>query len=62
MIKHEKFNQSATYNLEIKLINYFLGDERYTLRNVSQTVSSVVHNYYETAFIMVKFLKQSEKP
>ena len=39
MIKHEKFNQSATYNLETKLINYFLGDERYTLRNVSQTVS-----------------------
>ncbi|PFX61677.1 ABC transporter permease [Bacillus wiedmannii] len=50
LIKHEKFNQSATYNLETKLINYFLGDERYTLRNVSQTVSSVVHNYYEKSF------------
>ncbi|MEB9909176.1 DUF2075 domain-containing protein [Bacillus anthracis] len=50
LIKHEKFNQSATYNLETKLINYFLGDERYTLRNISQTVSSVVHNYYEKSF------------
>ncbi|MCY8957370.1 DUF2075 domain-containing protein, partial [Bacillus cereus] len=50
MIKHEKFNQSATYNLETKLINYFLGDERFTLRSVCQTVSSVVHNYYEKSF------------
>ncbi|QKH04781.1 DUF2075 domain-containing protein (plasmid) [Bacillus cereus] len=54
LIKHEKFNQSATYNLETKLINYFLGDERYTLRNVSQTVSPVVHNYYQKKFYAEK--------
>lgn len=50
LIKHEKFNQSATFNLETKLINYFLGEEKYKLRNVSQTTSSVVHNYYEKEF------------
>ena len=50
LIKHEKFNRSATYNIETKLINYFLADERYKLQNKSQTVKSVTHNYYEKKF------------
>ena len=50
IIKHEKFNRSATYNIETKLINYFLADERYKLQNKSQTVKSVMHNYYEKKF------------
>ncbi len=50
LIIHEKFNQSATYNIETKLINYFLADERYKLQNKSQTAKSVTHNYYEKTF------------
>lgn len=50
LIIHEKFNRSATYNIETKLINYFLADERYKLQNKSQTVNSVMHNYYEKKF------------
>ena len=37
LIKHEQFNRSATFHLETKLINYFLGDEKYTLQNKSKT-------------------------
>jgi hypothetical protein len=43
-IIHGKFNQSATYNIETKLINYFLADERYKLQNKSQT-ACMVTNY-----------------
>ncbi len=50
LIIHEKFNRSATYNIETKLINYFLADERYKLQNKSQTANSVSHNYYEKPF------------
>lgn len=50
LIIHEKFNQSATYNIETKLINYFLADERYKLQNKSQTAKSVTHNYYDKQF------------
>ena len=50
LIIHEKFNRSATYNIETKLINYFLADERYKLQNKSQTVNSVMHNYYEKKY------------
>ncbi|MGN1400306.1 MAG: DUF2075 domain-containing protein [Bacillus sp. (in: firmicutes)] len=50
MIIHEKFNRSATYNIETKLINYFLADERYKLQNKSQTVKNVMHNYYDKQF------------
>lgn len=50
LIIHNKFNQSATYNIETKLINYFLADERYKLQNKSQTVKSVMHNYYEKQY------------
>lgn len=49
-IIHKKFNRSATYNIETKLINYFLADERYNLQNKSQTASSVSHNYYNKTF------------
>ncbi|MGE6489180.1 DUF2075 domain-containing protein [Paenisporosarcina sp. NPDC076898] len=47
LITHEKFHRSATYNIETKLINYFLGDGRYKLQNKSQTIQNVVHNYYD---------------
>ncbi|UAC48318.1 DUF2075 domain-containing protein [Bacillus aquiflavi] len=50
LIKHEKFNQSATFHLETKLINYFLGDEKYTLQNKSKTASDLTHNYYDKPF------------
>ncbi|PEL14313.1 DUF2075 domain-containing protein [Bacillus sp. AFS017336] len=50
LIIHERFNQSATYNIETKLINYFLADERYKLQNKSQTSNSLTHNYYEKKF------------
>ncbi|SIT74224.1 DUF2075 domain-containing protein [Edaphobacillus lindanitolerans] len=46
LIKHKKFNRSATFHLETKLINYFLGDEKYTLQNKSKTASDFTHNYY----------------
>lgn len=50
LIGHEKFNQSATYNIESNLINYFIADNYYQLQNVSQTRSRVMHNYYQKAF------------
>lgn len=42
----EKFNQSATFNIETNLINYMIADSRYKLQNVSQTKQKVSHNYY----------------
>lgn len=50
MIKHEQFNRSATFHLETKLINYFLGDEKYTLQNKSKTANDFTHNYYNKPF------------
>ncbi|WP_194841517.1 DUF2075 domain-containing protein [Sporosarcina obsidiansis] len=50
LIKHEQFNRSATFHLETKLINYFLGDEKYTLQNKSKTASDFTHNYYNKPF------------
>ncbi|QQZ09410.1 DUF2075 domain-containing protein [Heyndrickxia vini] len=50
LIGHEKFNQSATYNIESNLINYFIADNHYQLQNVSQTSSREMHNYYEKSF------------
>jgi DUF2075 family protein len=50
LIEHKKFNQSATFHLETKLINYFLGDEKYILQNKSKTASNLTHNYYEKLF------------
>ncbi|CAG9622914.1 DUF2075 domain-containing protein [Sutcliffiella rhizosphaerae] len=50
LIGHKKFNQSATYNIESNLINYFIADNYYQLQNVSQTSSREMHNYYEKTF------------
>ena len=47
LIAHEMFNQSATYNIETNLINYFIADDKYVLKNVSQTTKPVTHNYYD---------------
>lgn len=50
LIGHEKFNQSATYNIETNLINYFIADNHFQLQNVSQTSSRETHNYFEKSF------------
>lgn len=50
LIGHQKFNQSATYNIETNLINYFIADNHYELQNVSQTKSRIMHNYYQKSF------------
>ena len=50
LIKHEKFNRSATFHLETKLINYFLGDEKYILQNKSKTQNDFTHNYYDKPY------------
>ncbi|MFU8692485.1 DUF2075 domain-containing protein [Rossellomorea sp. FS2] len=47
LIGHEQFNQSATYNIESNLINFFIADNQYKLQNVSQTRMRVMHDYYE---------------
>src|SRR5699024_7872593 len=39
IISHNHFNQSATYNIETNLINYFIADQKYELLNKSQTTS-----------------------
>lgn len=50
LIGHQKFNQSATYNIETNLINCFIGDAKYELQNVSQTRFSQMHQYYKKEF------------
>lgn len=50
LIGHEEFNQSATYNIETNLINYFIADNHYKLQNVSQTVRTQMHNYYQKEY------------
>ncbi len=50
LIKHEEFNRSATFHLETKLINYFLGDEKYKLQNKSKTTNDFTHNYYNKPY------------
>lgn len=57
LIGHEKFNQSATYNIESNLINYFIADNRFQLQNVSQTRSRVMHNYYQKAYYNEKLFQ-----
>ncbi|MBM7541185.1 DUF2075 domain-containing protein [Amphibacillus cookii] len=47
IIGYQKFNQSATYNIETNLINYFIADSKYQLQNMSQTTNSQVHNYFD---------------
>ncbi|GEK34520.1 DUF2075 domain-containing protein [Kurthia sibirica] len=58
LIKHDKFNRSATFHLETKLINYFLGDEKYTLQNKSKTASDFTHNYYNKPYYDQKVFKE----
>ncbi|QPQ37729.1 DUF2075 domain-containing protein [Lysinibacillus sp. JNUCC-52] len=50
LIMHEEFNRSATFHLETKLINYFLGDEKYKLQNKSKITNDFTHNYYNKSF------------
>jgi uncharacterized protein len=50
LIGHEEFNQSATYNIETNLINYFIADNQYKLQNVSQTARNQMHNYYQKEY------------
>lgn len=61
LIKHEQFNRSATFHLETKLINYFLGDEKYTLQNKSKTASDFTHNYYTSHTTISNYLKNFGK-
>ena len=58
LIKHDKFNRSATFHLETKLINYFLGDEKYTLQNKSKTASDFTHNYYNKPYYDQQLFKE----
>lgn len=50
LIGHDKFNQSATYDIETNLINHFIADEKYKLQNKSQTAQQMTHNYYEKSY------------
>lgn len=50
LIIDEKFNQSATYNIETNLINYFIGDEKYIIQNKSQIKQKIMHNYYNKSY------------
>lgn len=58
LIKHDEFNRSATFHLETKLINYFLGDEKYTLQNKSKTASDFTHNYYNKPYYDQQLFKE----
>ncbi|WP_298468935.1 DUF2075 domain-containing protein [uncultured Psychrobacillus sp.] len=58
LIRHEQFNRSATFHLETKLINYFLGDEKFTLQNKSKTASDFTHNYYNKPFYDQELFKE----
>lgn len=58
IIGYEKFNQSATYNIETNLINYFIADNQYQLQNVSQTTENQVHNYFDKSFYHRDVFKQ----
>jgi uncharacterized protein len=58
LIGHEKFNQSATYNIESNLINFFIADNRYQLQNVSQTNSREMHNYFDKPFYNEKLFQE----
>lgn len=58
LIGNEKFNQSATYNIETKLINHFIGDGKFKLQNVSQTKKIQMHSYYEKDFYDTTLFKK----
>lgn len=54
----EEFNQSATYNIETNLINYFIADEKYVLQNISQTKNKAMHNYYNKEYYDKKMFSE----
>ncbi|MBC2390614.1 DUF2075 domain-containing protein [Listeria booriae] len=56
-IGNEKFNQSATYNIETNLINFFIADKKYELQNKSQTMDSKMHDYYNKEYYDQTFFK-----
>lgn len=58
LIGHEEFNQSATYNIETNLINYFIADNHYRLQNVSQTVKTQIHNYFQKEYYNEELFKK----
>lgn len=45
LILSKEFHQSATYNIETNLINYFIAEGKYKLQNISQTKQKVMHDY-----------------
>ncbi|WP_017471403.1 DUF2075 domain-containing protein [Amphibacillus jilinensis] len=58
IIGYQKFNQSATYNIETNLINYFIADSKYQLQNMSQTTNSQVHNYFDKHYYHREVFKE----
>ncbi|PWG00487.1 DUF2075 domain-containing protein [Levilactobacillus bambusae] len=51
VIGQEKFNQSATYNIETNLINNFIGDNRFNkILNKSQTMMNTTNDYYDKQY------------
>ena len=47
IVGEEKFNKSATLGLETKLINYFVGDQKYRLLNKAKLSKTKSHNYFQ---------------
>ncbi|WP_353854154.1 DUF2075 domain-containing protein [Bacillus sp. Bos-x628] len=58
LIGHERFHQSASYNIETNLINYFIAENRYQLKNISQTRSREMHHYYQKDFYNEKVFEE----
>lgn len=50
IILSERFNKSATYNIETNLIRSILADEEYELQNISQTKISCTYNYFNKEY------------
>lgn len=46
----DKFNQSATFNIESNLINYIMADDKYTLQNIAKKSISTTHNYFNKSY------------
>ena len=50
LIRYNKFNNSATYDIETSLLNYFLADEKYQIYNEKQKELKVVYSYYNQPY------------
>ncbi len=50
LITFNKFNNSATYDLETSLLNYFLADEKYIVHNEKQQDTKIVYNYFNQIY------------